>query len=100
MVSLGTLREENAGESGANAVSADGLVTVGWSNISEYETHAMSHTDKDGMRDLGTLKKDNSGYSSASSVSSDGQFIVGSSDNEDDIARGFVYVSGEKRCTN
>ncbi|HDT0625973.1 TPA: autotransporter domain-containing protein [Morganella morganii subsp. morganii] len=97
MVSLGTLREENAGESGANAVSADGLVTVGWSNISEYETHAMSHTDKDGMRDLGTLKKDNSGYSSASSVSSDGQFIVGSSDNEDDIARGFVYVSGEKK---
>ncbi|EPL8095180.1 autotransporter domain-containing protein [Morganella morganii] len=97
MVSLGTLREGNAGTSGANAVSADGLVTVGWSNISEYETHAMSHTDKDGMRDLGTLKKDNSGYSSASSVSHDGQFIVGSSDNEDDIARGFVYVSGEKK---
>ncbi len=97
MVSLGTLREGNAGESGANAVSADGLVTVGWSNISEYETHAMSHTDKDGMRDLGTLKKDNSGYSSASSVSHDGQFIVGSSDNEDGIARGFVYVSGEKK---
>ncbi|HIH4846428.1 TPA: autotransporter domain-containing protein [Morganella morganii] len=97
MVSLGTLREGNAGQSGANAVSADGLVTVGWSNISEYETHAMSHTDKDGMRDLGTLKKDNSGYSSASSVSHDGQFIVGSSDNEDDIARGFVYVSGEKK---
>ncbi|EMD6370286.1 autotransporter domain-containing protein [Morganella morganii] len=97
MVSLGTLREGNAGQSGANAVSADGLVTVGWSNISEYETHAMSHTDKDGMRDLGTLKKDNSGYSSASSVSDDGQFIVGSSDNEDDIARGFVYVSGEKK---
>lgn len=97
MVSLGTLREGNAGESGANAVSADGLITVGWSNISEYETHAMSHTDKDGMRDLGTLKKDNSGYSGASSVSRDGQFIVGSSDNEDDIARGFVYVSGEKK---
>ena len=97
MVSLGTLREGNAGTSGANAVSADGLVIVGWSNISEYETHAMSHTDKDGMRDLGTLKKDNSGYSSASSVSHDGQFIVGSSDNEDDIARGFVYVSGEKK---
>lgn len=97
MVSLGTLREGSAGESGANAVSADGLVTVGWSNISEYETHAMSHTDKDGMRDLGTLKKDNSGYSSASSVSHDGQFIVGSSDNEDGIARGFVYVSGEKK---
>ncbi|RUT67388.1 HAF repeat-containing protein, partial [Morganella morganii] len=77
MVSLGTLREGNAGTSGANAVSADGRVTVGWSNINEYETHAMRHTDKEGMRDLGTLKKDNTGYSSASSVSHDGQFIVG-----------------------
>ncbi|EKK5571753.1 autotransporter domain-containing protein [Morganella morganii] len=97
MVSLGTLRDDNTGQSNANAVSADGLVTVGSSTDNNDETHAIRHTDKEGMRDLGTLKKDNTGYSSASSVSHDGQFIVGSSYNEDDTERAFVYVSGEKK---
>ena len=98
VVSLGTLIKDNKGESSANAISSNGLVTVGWSVANENDDmHAFRHTDIEGMRDLGTLRKDNSGFSMASSVSRDGQFIVGSSSNEDDYSRAFVYVSDEKK---
>lgn len=98
VVSLGSLINDNDGESSANAISSNGLVTVGWSGANENgDMHAFRHTDIEGMRDLGTLRKDNSGFSMASSVSRDGQFIVGSSSNEDDYSRAFVYVSDEKK---
>jgi probable HAF family extracellular repeat protein len=71
---LGTL---GGGESWAYAVSADGSVVVGVSEIAPYQYRAFRWTASGGMQALGTL----GGYASlADSVSADGSVVVGASD--------------------
>lgn len=71
MQDLGTLGGVNGG---ANSVSADGSVVVGWSANADSNFHAFRWTQAGGMVDLGTL----GGTSSwATGVSADGNVVVG-----------------------
>ncbi|BAQ75017.1 outer membrane autotransporter barrel domain-containing protein [Pseudomonas sp. Os17] len=79
MIDLGTLKADNSGDSLATAVSGDGSVVVGQSDIDTDSNvqHAFKYTDANGMTDLGTL----GGTSSqALGISADGQVVVGSSE--------------------
>ncbi len=71
MQDLGTL---GGAESGANGVSADGSVVVGWAHNASDQYRAFRWTAAGGMQDLGTL---GGWHSAASGVSADGAVVVG-----------------------
>lgn len=79
----------------ANAVSRDGSVVVGTSQVTGGNMHAFKHTDASGMQDLGTLGGSNS-Y--AHDISADGEVIVGSSNiSGDGATHAFSYYNGEMK---
>ncbi len=82
---LGTL---GGSESEALAVSSDGQVVVGRSEVATGETHAFRWVLGEGMQDLGTL---GGGYAEALDVSADGLIIVGHSANEVGRTRAFRW---------
>ena len=95
---LGTLKNDNSGESGAYAISGDGSVVVGSSSIipNSYGFNDPRATIWSGSgwgtkTDLGTLKADNSGDSAASAVSGDGLVVGGSARNDNGEFRGIIW---------
>ncbi|AIC12349.1 hypothetical protein LZ757_07030 [Xylella fastidiosa subsp. morus] len=90
---LGTLRNDNAGNSIVFSLSADGKIAAG---TSESATPFQRATIWSGNNwatktDLGTLRNDNSGGSSVSSLSSDGKIAAGNSESDlkEDVTSNF-----------
>lgn len=81
MVALGTLRDDDAGQSVATAVDDNGAV-VGYSAADDGRTHAFQWTKREGMTDLGTLPGDEA--SAAFDVQSGA--VVGWSSRADEFA--------------
>ena len=80
---LGTLRTDNTGFSGANAISSDGSVVVGSAdNDRSQRATVWSGSGWNTKTDLGTLRTDNSGVSRVNAFSSDGKFALGLADND------------------
>ncbi|KYP86895.1 hypothetical protein WB60_13400, partial [bacteria symbiont BFo2 of Frankliniella occidentalis] len=77
MTDLGTLKDNNSGNSTAFDTSADGSIVVGNSETNNSDRQAFIWTKKDGMIGLGTLRNDNSGSSTAEAITPDGKIIVG-----------------------
>ncbi|MDO9405823.1 MAG: autotransporter domain-containing protein [Polaromonas sp.] len=78
MASLGTLSGDAGADSSASAVSQDGSVIVGNSQVggASSDTHAFRWTQAGGRADLGTL---GGNFSNADAVSADGKVVVGAS---------------------
>ena len=97
---LGTLKADNTGNSGANAVSGDGSLVFGEAENDNGETHATvwSGSGWATKTDLGTLKADNTGNSSASAVSGDGSVVGGSAEKDNGETHATVW-SGNNWAT-
>lgn len=92
MQDLGTLKANNTGTSSVSAMSADGRVVVGASEIDSGEMHAYFWSDNLGkMQDLGTLRTDNTGDSKANGISADGRIIIGEASSDKGVNRAFIY---------
>ncbi|HFC6351715.1 TPA: hypothetical protein ACFNMH_000606 [Neisseria elongata] len=81
---LGTLRTDNTGNSGANAVSGDGSLVFGQAENDNGDTHATAWSGSGWATktDLGTLKSDNSGSSYANAASGDGSVVGGNAEKD------------------
>ena len=92
---LGTLKNDNSGESYAYGVSSDGSTVVGYADdgVGTYSVRATvwSGSNWGTKTDLGTLKVDNSGSSWAEAVSSDGSVVAGAADNDNGPYRATVW---------
>jgi len=77
MCDLGSVQADNLGDSRASAISTDGTVIVGRSEVSGERRAFRWTNDGMGMLDLGTLRNGNLGESEATAVSADGAVIVG-----------------------
>ena len=101
IVNLGTLRDDNRGNSTAYALSADGSVVAGRAEsdasppsgwfLPAY-SRAFRWTEAGGMEDLGTLRADNSGHSSARALSADGSVVAGGAYNDAGSSHAFRWT--------
>jgi probable HAF family extracellular repeat protein len=92
MVDLGSLRDDNLGESYARAMSADGAVVVGEADTDDGDERAfLWDTDSGEMRDLGSLRDDNLGYSYAYAMSADGAVVVGGAETDNGAVRAVIW---------
>ena len=97
---IGTLRQDNLGNSYANAVSTNGAAIVGSAETETTSTGYMNRqayrwTAEDGMLALGTFRADGTGYSDARDVSGDGAVVVGNAENDDSRQLAFLWTNGE-----
>ncbi|MGQ0286487.1 hypothetical protein ACT2CV_04705 [Pasteurellaceae bacterium 22721_9_1] len=92
-VTLGTLRQDNRGESSVRALSADGSVAAGYAANEEWETSATLWSNVNTSKfnyylerpedywqvktNLGSLRPDKKGYSAAYTLSDDGTVVGG-----------------------
>ncbi len=99
MEDLGTLRSDEAGDSAAYGISADGSVVVGRAANDDRAIRAFRWVEggSDGvaanpeMQDLGTLRTDQTGNAIANGVSADGDVVVGLSEVDGGGVRAFIW---------
>lgn len=103
ITNLGTLRDDNSGNSNATLVSADGRVVAGYSHEKASNStliQAFRHNEGDArMTALGTLRADNTENSWALAMSADGRIIVGSASTDNMDIQAFRHVEGNAKMT-
>ncbi|HGN1707775.1 TPA: autotransporter domain-containing protein [Providencia rettgeri] len=98
MVSLGSLKRDNSGDSIAYGMTDTGSVIVGAAKNDQDKYNAYRWTENTGMVNLGTLASDNSGSSAAQAVSSDGLVIVGLADSDNGRHVALWKIKSEKNA--
>ncbi|GAB1440156.1 autotransporter domain-containing protein [Providencia sp.] len=96
MVSLGSLKRDNSGDSIVYDMTDTGSVIVGAAKNDQDKYNAYRWTENTGMVNLGTLASDNSGSSAAQAVSSDGLVIVGLADSDNGRHVALWKIKSEK----
>ncbi|HCE8950165.1 TPA: autotransporter domain-containing protein [Morganella morganii] len=100
MMSLGTLRQDNSGNSYGRVMSADGKVIAGAADTDNHSRQAYRLSENDTkMISLGTLRSDNSGDSDALAISPDGRVVAGKAETDNGDEQAFVYRSGDQKMT-
>lgn len=92
-IDLGTHRNDNSGDSGANAVSRDGKIITGYAagKNSSARATVWSGSNWATKTDLGTLETGNSGISYGHAISSNGSVVVGTSTDDSDRFRAVTW---------
>ena len=90
---LGSLKNDNSGNSQAVSFNSDGSIVVGFADNDNGRSRATvwSGNGWTTKTDLGTLKSDNSGYSYARGLSDDGSVIFGEADSDNGQSRATVW---------